>query len=653
MSQNHAVIYSNGIADLRRGYTVRRDAPLRIRIPVRSEHTADVISSLNVFGDVRIATPPSFRPANELAGYLSIDTTRSLEHLVTALAGTDVSIVAGEEFRGRLLGLHTEYQGTAGDAIEVRYVTLLTEIGIRKIALRDVLNLHFEDEAIRTEIDKALQRQLATIKPESQVVEFDLTTEQAEAETLVQYAIPAAAWKISYRLRQIGDEAFEFQGFAIVDNNTDEDWIDFRISVVTGEPISFSTDLAHSKSPQRQHVNIVRDVALGAVEVAAAFDDLEDGAMLGEAAAAGAVPMAAPRRKVAARGRRMQAAKAPEAQVQEVGDFCLFEAEETVTIAANRSAAIPVFSTQLGRSRHVLHYKTENHAERPFRAVEFVNETSYALGRGVCSVSDDGVYVGSCILPATKPGEDALLPHALETGVRVRHEIVRTTTDVVGLRFAAGFSYTSHRETVESVYTVGNSRDRSWKLVLDHDHRVSQPEVQCEVIRGSTADSLEAKRIDDGVRLRVELASDEIARVRIVESRVYDSSVQLAGDNFANAGWLADNVIRSDGPLAQDPSIRKCLEIQREIDGVQQEMVTTQQEAESLNRRQERLRQNIAAVGLDERSSQWRSELGSTEQRIVEIEETRLPALSARFSELESRLREALLALTAEWRETS
>src|SRR5690606_31798376 len=67
-------------------------------------------------------------------------------------------------------------------------------------------------------------------------------------------------------LRQQDDDTIEFQGFAVVDNNTDEDWQDVLISVVTGEPITFSTDLADSKTPKRSHVDIVSERALGAVE---------------------------------------------------------------------------------------------------------------------------------------------------------------------------------------------------------------------------------------------------------------------------------------------------------------------------------------------------------------------------------------------------
>ena len=50
MSENHVVIYSNGIADFMRCYEVNPDAPRRISIPVRRDHLADVTDRCGLVG---------------------------------------------------------------------------------------------------------------------------------------------------------------------------------------------------------------------------------------------------------------------------------------------------------------------------------------------------------------------------------------------------------------------------------------------------------------------------------------------------------------------------------------------------------------------------------------------------------------------------
>jgi hypothetical protein len=593
MRQNVVVVFSNGIADFQRAFMVRRGSPTEISIPVKKDHVADVLASLNVYGQVTLTAPPSFRPANEATGTLNIDPERVVERLATALSGSRVEVQrASGIVTGRLVGLHAEPEGTAGQPIERRFLVVLTSEGFQKVPLGELQKLRFQDEAVQTEIDKALQRNFQQIKPGSTFVELALTTDLDEAEATVQYTIPAAAWKISYRLRKLDDGRFEFQGFAIVDNNTEEDWNDFLISVVTGEPITFSTDLADSKTPRRSHVNVVRDTALGAVEVEEAMDlsQMVGGRGVAMLAAAGAGPAEeAPGRMSKRRARgaeplaKLSKSVGPSALVEnvearEVGDFCVFEAQSPVSIASNRSAAIPVFQVALAQSKTVLHYKKENHADRPYRSIEFKNETSYSLGRGVCTAYEEGTYVGSCIVPALKPGGDGLLPHALETGVFVRAESKRPQRHLVRLRLADGYCFSSYHVAERTVYHVQSHRDEAFAMIVDHQYKLEQPKVECTLRRAGGAETPLASNesLKDGTRLRLSLGPREQLTLTVAESRVEESRVVLvnvtakAEQYFTS--WLEENVVATNGPLAKHPAVLKCLEVQRRLDAKQEEM---------------------------------------------------------------------------------
>src|SRR5205823_11583961 len=59
------------------------------------------------------------------------------------------------------------------------------------------------------------------------------------------YVIENPIWKTSYRL-VLGTKAGEkpyLQGWAVVENPSDEDWRDVRMALVSGRPISFRMDL--------------------------------------------------------------------------------------------------------------------------------------------------------------------------------------------------------------------------------------------------------------------------------------------------------------------------------------------------------------------------------------------------------------------------
>ena len=268
MPHNRATIYSNGIADFQRIYPLVRDEPNKISIPVRQQHLADVLASLTVSGNVKIDVPPSFQPANLDDGNVEISSVNSLTELAAQLAGAAVEItIAKQIFNGKLVGVQDRQVGGAGESVTEQNLVILSDQGLQQFSLQQIENIYFQDATIRSEIEKSLNRRLREIKPNSTFIELELSAKGKAKEAIIQYTIPAAAWKISYRMIINNDADIDLHGHAIVDNNTDEDWKDFLIAVVMGQPITFSTDLAESKIPQRGHVNVVQESAVGSVEV--------------------------------------------------------------------------------------------------------------------------------------------------------------------------------------------------------------------------------------------------------------------------------------------------------------------------------------------------------------------------------------------------
>ena len=665
-SHNQVTIFSNGIADFRRAYALERGQPREITLDVKKPYVADVLASLNVYGDVALIAPPTFAPANENQGKLELDPTKAIEQLAGQLAGAAVRIerVGGLALAGTLLGLHTESEGTAGQPAQVKLLVVLTETGIAKLPIRDAVRVAFEDESVRQELAKALRRRAESLKPDSTQVRFSLEATADQAEAVVQYTVPAAAWKITYRFREVESGKFELQGLAIVDNNTDEDWNDFLVSVVTGEPISFSTDLAEAKIPRRGRVNVVQDSALGAVEVedaevmllaakmapaggAGAMEALEESGgklrKLSRSASymdAGASPPPAPML------RRSQLK--PEAESREIGDYCVYECRRPVSIGANRSAIIPVFEVELPDARFVLYYKREQHPERPYRAIKLVNPGPQGLGRGVCTVFQGGIYGGHCVVPVTKPGEDRLLPFALETGVKVTHDSPRYEVRTAAVSIADGVCWKTTLTVRETTYRLRSSRDEPFAITLDHPHLSKRAKEVAKLEReGGSTPLAAAGTLPEGWRYEFPLAGKEALLVRIVESRTERTKIELGdSSDIPKLQALFDGV---DGPLMSNPKFQHCLELQKQVAAKREEIARANDQLQSLNNRQERLRKNLGVAGNDEQSARWRAELGEAETRLTELEQTTLPRLQRERDTLEAQLRQALKALVLEW----
>jgi len=91
------------------------------------------------------------------------------------------------------------------------------------------------------------------------------------------------------------------------------------------------------------------------------------------------------------------------------------------------------------------------------------------------------------------------------------------------------------------------------------------------------------------------------------------------------------------------------LKMHREHEAKGQEIADAVKETGRLADRQDRLRKNLKTGGQDDLTNRWRTELDEAEQAIRKIQEEQIPALRKEEKALRSKLRDALLALSAEW----
>lgn len=413
-------------------------------------------------------------------------------------------------------------------------------------------------------------------------------------------------------------------------------------------------------------MNVVQESALGAVEVeeaeallgaalrefpaaggASADFDAEPRGKMRKAARAGSLAKSVPT-SYASESRSAASQMKPAAEAKDVGDFCVYECNLPVSIGANRSAIIPVFETELTDGRFVLYYKREQHRERPYRAVKLTNPGPQSLGRGVCTVFQGGIYGGNCVMPATKPGEERLLPFALETGVRVIHDAPRYEVRTAKVSIAEGVCWRTTLTVRETTYSVRSTRDEKFVVVLDHPQLAKRTKLKVTQERGSDATPLAiAGTLPEGWRLEFPLAVKEHVLLRLIESRTERLKIEL-GDtgDIPKLEALFDQV---ESPLLKNAAFQRSLELQSQVAAKREEVAHANAQVQSLNNRQDRLRKNLGVGGNDEQSARWRGELGEAETRITELEQTTLPRLEQERRILEAQLREALKSVALEW----
>ena len=659
--RNTVMLFSNGIGHFQRVYDVGKERS--ISIPFDKRHIGDVAASLQVRGDVRYVAPPSFTPSNSNATSLRIEAANALWSLLSNLSGASASIVVGNgnEQVVTLLGVETTNEWQNETAVEKPYVVFQTSDGLIKRQPLDFLNgIKFNDEAVRLEVQKALKNNFERIKPDSTFCEVTLASKSEEETTaLVQYTVPVAAWKMRYAIHQEGKK-FSLEGAAVIDNNTDEDWNDFVVSVVTGNPISFQTDIAEVIVPQRRLVRIVDGTVLGNVNVEDGYQAMAagGGARAKSASLRGNVKMSMA--NAASFGLEaaccdegvalescaapMAAAEAPGVESKEVGDFCVFTSKEPTTILARRSAVVPMFTIPLDDAGVVLHYKQENHARRPYRAVKFKNGSKDTLGRGKTSIYQDGVFSGECVLETTKPGENRTLPHCLENGVK----IVRETTDHQqrrqSLKITDGVVIDESVSTTVTPYVVENKKDEDFKVLVEHDLNLGRKAV----VSFSGVDVEESERISNGYRIYFNLKPNQKLTFEVTETLVTQNEITL-GNRF---NWVQMNVIQANLPIADNEGIKSAVAVQKELDSVATKISDVQEERNDHIEQKDRVRMDLGAakdVTDNETVANWVRDLNESETAIRTIDRETLPGLEQKRRDLQEKMAEALQAISVTW----
>ena len=134
--------------------------------------------------------------------------------------------------------------GEKGTPVEVSVLNLLAGATIRSIPLEDVRSLELEDPQLQEELSKALSALAQARDQDKKPVQINFTG-QGERRVRIGYVVETPVWKTIYRLILSDDEKTKpaIQGWAIVENQTDNDWNNVQLSLVCGRPISFVQDL--------------------------------------------------------------------------------------------------------------------------------------------------------------------------------------------------------------------------------------------------------------------------------------------------------------------------------------------------------------------------------------------------------------------------
>ena len=241
------VLFSSGVGFFEHAGEVKDDA--KVQMKFKTGEINDLLKSMVVQdfdgGKVSTVTYASKDPITKTLKSFAIDLTQNptMAQLLGQIRGERVVLEAPNELRGIILGIETRKKELKDDkTIDIDVLNLLTDAGLRAVTLESVSSIKLVNPQLDAELHKALAVLASGHDMDKKSVELSFLGKGAR-RVRVGYIQQTPVWKTTYRLVLSDKKSPFLQGWAIVENTSEEDWSDVKLTLVSGRPISFTMDL--------------------------------------------------------------------------------------------------------------------------------------------------------------------------------------------------------------------------------------------------------------------------------------------------------------------------------------------------------------------------------------------------------------------------
>jgi chorismate mutase len=612
------VLFNAGVGYFEHRGKVSGDA--RVDLQFNVDDINDLLKSMVLQdlggGQVSTVTYGSRDPITKTLKTFAIDLTDNptLADLLRQIRGEQVEIEAPNKIVGKIVGVEKRKK-LIGDgeqeAVEVEILNLLTSSGFKSINLEQVGSIRLVSDKLNQELQQALTLLATSHATDKKTVTLNFAG-AGERPVRVGYIQATPIWKTSYRLVLKDDAAPFLQGWAIVENTTEQDWDNVSLSLMSGRPISFRMDLYQPLYVTRPLV--VPELYASLMPRVYGQDLAEKEELFRRAGVAGNAPTAPPglaagaaaadrslmgrpaekRAGVALGGARfyaepqnaageglsLQDGVRSLARAEDVGELFQYQIETPVTLQRQRSAMLPIVNSDV-KGEKVSIYNAAVQAKHPLNGLRLTNSTELHLMQGPITVFDGGAYAGDARIEDLPPKSERLISYALDLDTEVAPTSKSHPEQLLSVRIAKGTLYSSRKFLRTTTYTVKNSGGKPKKVLVEYPHTADWKLVSPKE---------PAEKTRDLYRFAVSAQPGKPEALTVEEEMVQSQSVVLSNidDNmilfYLNASVVSDKV---------KDALKQLLSRKQKLAQLAAERQRLQQQIAVIGEEQARIRKNM------------------------------------------------------------
>lgn len=631
---NKIVLFSSGVGYFQRDGEVEGDAT--VELTFKADQINDLLKSMILMdfdkGKIAPVTYGSRDPITRTLKSFAVDITDnpSLSEILNRLRGVQAEISATSDLKGNILGVEKQRQQVKDEIIEIEVLNILTDQGIRSVPLTQVQRVKILDEKIDAELRKALVTLAGGLDNQRKPVTLSFTG-KGKRNVRVAYLQETPIWKTSYRLDVTKEKESFLQGWAIVENTTDEDWKGVSLSLVSGRPISFIQDLYQSLYVQRPVVKPKLYESLVAPEYAGA---IEEEKLLRKAEAADRRQLAAktPAAPQAARMGRGVAAAAEAvdkdalffaeagvsrmAEATQLGELFQYKIDVPVTLARQKSAMLPIVTTNIEGEKLSI-YNQNVHPKYALNGLKLKNTSGVFLMQGPITVFDDNAYAGDARIEDLPPGDDRLISYAVDLATEVEPRQEGGAQELLKCRLYKGQLVATRKSRDKWSYTAKSKSDKKRMLLIEHPFRGDDWKL--------IAPEKPAERTQQVYRFRVELEPRKTAKLEVIEERQHDEWVHLTN---ANHDYISVFIREKVVSQKVKDALAKMIQMREALSQTQRRVGDLDRRINEISQEQTRIRENMKAI--PQNSEVYKRYLTKFDTQETEIEQLRKDVAEAR-----------------------
>src|SRR5262245_19469484 len=630
------VLFSSGVGYFQREGTIEGDSRVDLTFPatdindlIKSMTLRDLdgghISAVSYDGNV-----PVERTLQSFAVNLTGNPTFS--SILNQARGEKVEVVLQQgaaqpgNLTGSVIGVEHKKVPVNKDVVEVECLNLWCSDGMRSVKLSEVQRLRFLNAVMDSEFKKALETLSLGHDTQKKSVSIQFSGE-GKRRVKVGYVVENPIWKTSYRLvlakqngkedkkdakQDKGDRPY-LQGWAVVENTTDEDWSGVRMALISGRPISFQMNLYDALFIKRPVVEPELFASLrppaysGAID--ARMEELKAGIKQQEQIRARTENLAK-RKATDASEDQAKVEEKPEgarffgmageldkkmdlgksvasaASASKLGDYFQYAIDHPVTLPRQKSALLPILGKDVEGNR-VSIYNERTHAKFPLLGLAFTNTTGMHLTQGPITVFEGSTYAGDARILDLQKGERRLLSYAIDLGTEVQAVPHSDNGRLTSVKIVKGVLHTTTKIKESKTYTIANRNDTQRALLIEHPNRTDFK---------LTSKDKPWETAADFHRFQVKVPAGKTVPYTVSEEKDLGSQTILTNSDDQSIRIVLNDKVTT---AKVKEALSKALSLRGKMADTQRELQQVERQLKVITDDQDRLRKNLREMPKD------------------------------------------------------